>query len=51
MAGGENASLAHGLEMDNKRENRYSLHRIYSIEEYGGACGQIRCNANVRSVG
>jgi hypothetical protein len=35
MRGGrEEASFAHGLEVDNKRENRYSLHRIYSIEEW-----------------
>jgi len=25
--------------MDNRRENRYSLYRVYSLEEYGGACG------------
>src|SRR5580700_5007381 len=29
--GREEACFAHGLEVDNKRENRYSLHRIYSI--------------------
>src|SRR6266436_5447664 len=34
MHGGrEEASFAHGLEVDYKRENRYSLHRIYSKEE------------------
>ena len=34
MAEGGKLVFAHGLEVDNKRENRYSLHRIYSIEEW-----------------
>src|SRR5580692_11383283 len=32
--GGRKLVFAHGLEVDNKGENRYSLHRIYSIEEW-----------------
>jgi len=35
---------------NNQRKSGYYPHGIHSIEEYGGWCGQIRCNADIRRV-